>query len=232
MTTKEINVPPRAMATQLRMSYEAYYQWCDEDVHAEWVNGEVIVHMPPIDVHQLVLNFLNHLLDLYVDSLALGKVFIAPFEMRLRSERSARQPDIFVVIGENQARLSRERMDGSADLVVEIISTDSVRRDRHDKFHEYRRAGVREYWIIDPRPGRGRADFYRLDEQGEYDLYATEDNERVESTAIPGFWLRPNWLWVESKPKLMAAFYEILSPEQREQLRASLESDAPPASQG
>lgn len=231
MTTPEINTPPRAMTAPLQMSYETYYQWCDEDVHAEWVDGEVIVHMPPIDVHQLVLNFLNRLLSEYVEFFDLGKVFIAPFEMRLRSERSARQPDIFVVIGGNQARLSRERMDGPADLVAEVISTDSVRRDRHDKFHEYRRAGVREYWIIDPRPGRNRADFYRLDEQGEYELYATEDDERVESAAVPGFWLSPNWLWVESRPKLMTAFYEILSPEQREQFRASLESGAPPASE-
>ena len=136
-----------------------------------------------------------------------------------------RQPDILVVTTEGLGRLSRERLEGSADLVVEIVSRrerpsrDSVRRDRHDKLHEYRRAGVREYWVVDPRPGRNRADFYRLDAAGEYELYATDEDERVASAVLPGFWLRPSWLWLESKPPVMTAFLEILSPEQRERFR-------------
>jgi len=201
------------------MSYAEYIAWADEDVHAEWVDGEVIVQMPPYDVHQIVLNFLNHLLHLYVEFQELGVVLIAPFEMRLLSEKSARQPDILVVTSENLGRLSRERLEGPADLVVEIVSRDSVRRDRHDKLHEYRRAGVREYWVVDPRPGRNRADFYRLDAAGEYELYATDEDERVTSAVLPGFWLRPAWLGLESKPPVMTAFLEILSPEQRERFR-------------
>lgn len=131
----------------------------------------------------------------------------------------ARQPDILVVTTESLGRLSRERLEGPADLVVEIVSRDSVRRDRHDKLHEYRRAGVREYWVVDPRPGRNRADFYRLDAAGEYELYATDEDERVASAVLPGFWLRPSWLWLESKPPVMTAFLEILSLEQRERFR-------------
>lgn len=225
MTTKEIAVTQRVLEPP-RMSYEAYLEWWAEDVHAEWVNGEVVVHMPPYDVHQLVLNFLNRLLAEYVEFMGLGEVFVAPFEMRLRTEtvNSARQPDIFVVVGPSRERVSRERLDGPADLVVEIVSRDSVRRDRHDKFHEYRQAGVREYWIVDPRPGRDRADFYRLDAAGQYELYATEDDERVTSAVLPGFWLRPSWLWPPSRVPVMAAFFEIcgLSPEQREEIEKLL----------
>lgn len=201
------------------MSYAEYIAWADEDVHAEWVDGEVIVQIPPYDVHQIVLNFLNHLLHLYVEFQQLGVVLIAPFEMRLLSEKSARQPDILVITTEDLGRLSRERLEGPAGLVVEIVSRDSVRRDRHDKLHEYRRAGVREYWVVDPRPGCNRADFYRLDAAGEYELYATDEDERVTSAVLPGFWLRPAWLWLESKPPVMTVFLEILSPEQRERFR-------------
>lgn len=208
------------------MSYEAYLKWWSEDVHAEWVDGEVVVHMPPYDVHQLVLNFMNRLLAEYVEFMGLGEVFVAPFEMRLRTEtvNSARQPDIFVVVGSSREKVSRERLDGPADLVVEIVSRDSVRRDRHDKFHEYRQAGVREYWIVDPRPGRDRADFYRLDAAGQYELYATEDDERVTSAVLPGFWLRPSWLWPPSRVPVMAAFFEIcgLTPEQRQEIEQLL----------
>lgn len=218
MTTRQASATT-AEPQRLHMSYDEYIAWADEDVHAEWVDGEVIVQMPPYDVHQIVLNFLNHLLHLYVEFQELGVVLIAPFEMRLLSEKSARQPDILVITTENLGRLSRERLEGPADLVVEIVSRDSVRRDRHDKLHEYRRAGVREYWVVDPRPGRNRADFYRLDAAGEYELYATDEDERVTSAVLPGFWLRPAWLWLESKPPVMTVFLEILSPEQRERFR-------------
>ena len=54
---------------------------------------------------------------------------------------------------------------------------------------------MREYWLVDPRPNKQRADFFRLDAAGEYELYGTEDDERVESQVLPGFWLRPAWLW-------------------------------------
>jgi Uma2 family endonuclease len=81
---------------------------------------------------------------------------------------------------------------------------------------------VREYWIIDPRPGRRRADFYRLDDAGDYELFATDEDDRVESAVLPGFWLRPSWLWMESRPRVIVAFLEILSPEQREKFRGLL----------
>ena len=222
MTTGDIlivtgNAPPR-----LRMSYEEYYAWADEDTHAEWVDGEVIVHMPPFDIHQTLLNFLNRLLAEYAEFEALGVVFIAPFEMRLPAQKSARQPDILVIKHENLDRLSRERLDGPADLVVEIVSGDSVRRDRQEKYSEYQDAGVPEYWVIDSRPGRNRADFYRLDEERRYALVGTDNDEWVGAAVLPGFRLRPSWLWQESLPSVRMALFEILSPEQRERYRQSL----------
>ena len=222
MTTGDIQTATSHAPPRLRMSYEEYYAWADEDIHAEWVDGEVIVHMPPFDIHQTLLNFLNRLLAEYVEFEALGGVFIAPFEMRLLAQKSARQPDILVVKSENLARLSRERLEGPADLVVEIISGDSVRRDRQEKYREYQAAGVREYWVIDSRPGRNRADFYQLDEQGQYVLVGTEDDEWVESAVLPGFRLRPSWLWQENFPSARLALFEIFSPEQRERYRQSL----------
>jgi Uma2 family endonuclease len=179
--------------TRLKMSYEEFLAWADEDTYAEWVDGEVIIPMPPGNIHQITLGFLYKLLSLFVDSFNLGHVGIAPFEVKL--PHSSREPDIFYIATENLDRLTEERLVGPPDLIVEIISPDSVHRDRRDKFKEYCEAGVREYWVVDPRPGKQLADFFRLDEQGEYNLYATEDDERVESLVLSGFWLRPAWLW-------------------------------------
>lgn len=222
MTTGDIQIVTGHAPPRLRMSYEEYYAWADEDTHAEWVDGEVIVHMPPFDIHQTLLNFLNRLLAEYIEFEGLGVVFIAPFEMRLPAQKSARQPDILVIRRENLDRLSRERLDGPADLVVEIVSGDSVRRDRQEKYREYQDAGVPEYWVIDSRPGRNRADFYRLDEEGQYALVGTDDDKWVESAVLPGFRLRPSWLWQENLPSVRMALFELLSSEQRDRYRQSL----------
>lgn len=184
-------------SSHLKMSYEEFLAWSDEDTHAEWDAGlgEVIISMPPRNIHQITLSFLHRLLALFVDLFDLGIVSIAPFEVKLKPGGSAREPDIFFVSTENLNRLTEERLVGPPDLIIEIISPDSVGRDRNTKFKEYAEAGVREYWLVDPRPGKQRADFFRLDQNGQYTLHATEDDERVESLTLPGFWLRPVWLW-------------------------------------
>jgi Uma2 family endonuclease len=220
MTTGEIEIRATHAPPRRPITYEAFLEWLDEDVHAEWVDGKVIVHMPATDRHQLTLGFIQALLLLYVSRLKLGRVFTAPFPMRLKDIPSQREPDLMVVVNEHLARVQRQYLDGPADLVVEIVSNDSVRRDRHEKLREYERAGVTEYWVIDPRVGRQRADFYRLNEHGGYDLFATEDDERVEIAVLPGFWLRPSWLWQDATVDFLQAYLEIrgLTAEQAAQI--------------
>ena len=67
-----------------------------------------------------------------------------------------------------KVELTPERLLGPADLVVELISDNSVTRDRRDKFGEYAAAGVPEYWLFDPRPHRQTAAFFHLTEEGSY----------------------------------------------------------------
>ena len=65
----------------LEDEYEEFSEWADEDTRSEWVEGEVIIHMPPKNAHQNVVEFLYELLSLFVRLLNLGKVRIAPFEI-------------------------------------------------------------------------------------------------------------------------------------------------------
>jgi Uma2 family endonuclease len=223
MLTKDVLRPVEIQAPQ-KMSYEAFLEWADEDTFAEWVDGEVILFMSVKRIHQKTLSFLYALLQLFTRFYNLGEVYEAPYPVLLRGGRSHREPDIFFVSSQNLHRLSDDGLKGPADLAIEIISDDSVQRDRRDKFKEYREAGVREYWIIDPRPGKQRADFYQLDDNGNYDLVATEDDERVESAVLLGFWLRPAWLWQIDEISPLEAFYEIrgLSAEQIRQVELLL----------
>jgi Uma2 family endonuclease len=216
-------------ATRLRMSYEEFLNWSDEDTHAEWVDGEVIVFMPAKTNHQEVITFLYYLLRYFVDLFDLGKVLVAPLEMKPDPSANAREPDILFVAKENLDRLNNDRLAGPADLIVEVVSGDSVYRDRDDKYREYREAGVREYWVLDPRPRKRRADFYALNENGDYVLFATEEDERVESRVLPGFWIKPFWLWPPSPVNVITAFYEIrgLTAEQIDQIQRLLRGDTP-----
>ena len=83
--------------------------------------------------------------------------------------------------------------------------------------------------MIDPRDGRRRADFFRLVAEGRYELFATEDDARVESTVLPGFWLNPAWLWEAEERDPLLTLMEVrgLSAEAAAQVRALLAG--PPA---
>jgi Uma2 family endonuclease len=194
------------------MSYEEYLAWAGEDVHAEWVNGEVIVQKPPKEPHQRVVAFLLQLMGLFIQLFRLGELLPAPFEMRAVPDGPARQPDLLFVAREHLDRLSAERLTGPADLVVEVISDDSVARDRADKFYEYQDAGVREYWILDSRPGRERADFYVLDDKGRYRPVPIDPNGRYHSTVLPGLWLEVDWVLAEP-PDVLQALAQVVGPE-------------------
>jgi len=208
-----VSVAQPGQAQRLRMSYEEYLAWADEDVHAEWVSGEVIVQMPPKLRHQRVVKFLLELLDLFAQLFRLGAVLCAPFEMRATPDGPAREPDLLFVAQEHLARLTEARLSGAADLVVEVISDDSVSRDRADKFYEYQSAGVQEYWIIDPRPGYERVDFYVLDGKGRYRPIPVDTDGRYRSTVIPGFWFEVAWVLSEEPPNVLQALGQIVGPE-------------------
>ena len=192
------------------MSYEAYLR-SEESVRSEWVDGEVIVYMPPKAEHQRILAFLERLLALFVNLKGLGEVNIAPFEVKLWEEGPSREPDIFFVSQASRSKFSPERFSGAPELAVEIISPSSLLIDRDVKFREYEHSGVKEYWVIDSRPEKTRADFFKLDDTDRYELFATETEETSE--VVEGFWLRPEWLWQPDLNPFLKALSEIVGKE-------------------
>src|SRR4029453_14532457 len=148
---------------------------------------------PPKQPHQIVVAFLLRLLGQFIELFRLGVLLPAPFEMRAIPEGPAREPDLLFVAREHLDRFTEARPRGPAGLGVEVISDDSVAQDRADKFYEYQAAGVQEYWILDPRPGCTRADFYVLDGQGRYQPVPVNPDGRYYSTVLSGFWLQVDW---------------------------------------
>jgi Uma2 family endonuclease len=213
---------------RLPMSYEEFLTWSGENVHAEWIGGEVIIFMPPKKIHQEIVGFLHNLITLFVNLFDLGVVLTAPFEMHVSPDGPAREPDLLFVARNHLDRLTPERLAGPADLIVEVVSDESVHRDRVDKFYEYQGNGIREYWIIDPREGKQRADFYYLAPEGRYQAVLPDDDGKYHSSVLPGFWFRPDWLWADELPDPLLALAEVrgLSPEATASLRAMLAGES------
>lgn len=174
-----------------KMTYEEFLAWADEDTLAEWVDGDVVVTSPASFEHQQIVNLLVSTMRPFVETHQLGVVLSAPFQMRV-GERG-REPDLLFLRNEHRDRLKPTYLDGPADLIVEVVSPESVSRDRGDKFIEYEAAGVEEYWLVDPR--RKVAEFYRLDAQGRYQIVLSGETGEFHSTVVPGFRVRVEWFW-------------------------------------
>lgn len=196
---------PAMEPLRLRMSYDEFLEWADEDTLAEWENGEVVMASPASDRHQDVAGFLSAILRIVVENAQSGIVRTAPFQMKLES--SGREPDILFVSQAHQEQMEKTYLDGPADLVVEIISLESVARDRETKFVEYEAAGIPEYWLIDPL--RNWAEMYRLDDHGCYSPAFSGRQGDYESPQLPGFRLRVDWLWQHPLPPVLDVLREL-----------------------
>lgn len=185
--------PPASEA----ITYEEFLKWADEDTLAEWVDGKIVMTSPASNEHQDISSFLTAILRIYTELRSLGVIRAAPFQMKMEN---GREPDLLFVANAHLDRLKPTYLNGPADLVVEIISPESVGRDRGEKFTEYEAGGVLEYWLIDPQ--RRWAEFYHL-RNGRYHLaYAGEEGD-YHALVLPGFWLRVEWLWPQTMPPVL-----------------------------
>ena len=114
----------------------------------ELSDGYLEVLPMPGKSHQRIAVFLFNLLREHVEGSGLGEVLIAPYPIRLWPGK-VREPDIVVALGTKADQLGEEIGD-APDLVVEVLSKDR-QRDLVVKRREYAKAGIREYWLIDPR---------------------------------------------------------------------------------
>ena len=183
------------------ISYERFLETVEEDVRAEWVEGKIFKMSPPSDRHQNISRFLSALLSHHAEAFDLGAVRPAPFQMKTGEALPGREPDLLFVAKANLGRLKKNRLEGPADLAVEIISPESRARDRGEKFYEYEQGGVTEYWLIDP--DREQAEFYRLDARGIYQLVPLEEGA-FESLVLSGLKLDASWFWQDPLPTLLS----------------------------
>ncbi len=202
LETVETTQPQSNAATNRGyVTFEEYLEQSSDTRICEWIDGEIITMPGASFEHQTLSKFLVTILNLFVTQKDLGEIVYSPFAMKLESQRRGREPDILFIGKEKIHLIKKNYLDGAADLAIEIISPESIGRDRGEKFIEYESAGIREYWLIDPE--RKQAEFYRLNAEGFYQLIQTPEGV-FQSEVLPEFFLRVEWLWQAQLPTLQA----------------------------
>lgn len=143
------------LLNEQRYSFADYDTW-DESVRSEIIEGMIYDQATPSISHQRVSGEIfaqlhNFLTDKPCQVFA-APVSVCPFASRDSEESeisTVLEPDIIVVCDED--KIKEKGIWGAPDLVVEIISPSSMRRDSLTKFNLYMKAGVREYWLVDPK---------------------------------------------------------------------------------
>lgn len=205
MSHATTDLAEKSPSAPLRMTEPEYEAWAfAQEFETEWVDGEVIMMSPISSEHDDLQRWLVALLDVFAKRMKLGRAKGPQFQVRL-PHPSRREPDVLFISESRVGNLRRTHFIGAPDLAIEIISPESQSRDRREKYLEYESAGVREYWIVDPLSQRVEA--YSL-QDGKYQLIPEREG-RIASAVVPGWYVKPQWLWQKDLPDVLEILGEL-----------------------
>jgi Uma2 family endonuclease len=187
------------------VSEDVYYS-LDEDSGWQYLGGE-LVREPASFVHEDISDFLRTLVRIYLSERGGGIAVGGRFPMRLDPKWSP-EPDLQVVREERRHLITAQRLEGPADLVIEIASSSDPRIDLRRKLPRYREARIPEIWMIDPYEKSLRVETFTGGCAGGYDTRILAAG-RLASTVLPGFWIEVGWLWQEPLPPPLACLRQI-----------------------
>jgi len=166
-------------------TYEDYRRLPDDGWRYEIIEGELYMSPAPDPIHQdSGLEMAAAFRDFGKKHEA-GKAYVAPIDVILSNLASPVQPDVLFIRKERLHIVKRGRIEGAPDIIAEILSPSNWLTDRREKFQLYAKAGVLEYWIVNPQ---GRTiELFALRE-GRYDLIGKYGiGETVRSEILAGF---------------------------------------------
>ena len=160
--------------TSIKYTVRDYMSIPDGDERRfELIDGELMLAPAPVPTHQRIVLRLLYILIEFVERNQLGEVFTSPIDVVL-SEHHVVQPDILFISSERLHIIGDRNVQGAPDLVIEVLSPSTTKRDRVLKSSSYLRFGVPEYWIVDPaertievmRAGQTKFDTLRVYTEG------------------------------------------------------------------
>jgi len=133
-----------------KLTYDDYLLFPEDDGRRhEILDGEHYVTAAPFFRHQLVASRLQNRIGPWVEARGLGVAVFARVDVLL-SPYDVAQPDLLFISRERAGIITKKNLQGAPDLVVEIFSESTRRRDGGIKLERYDRFGVGEYWMVDP----------------------------------------------------------------------------------
>jgi Uma2 family endonuclease len=168
-----------------RMTVADYLGTPETNKPQELVYGILREPPAPLYGHQATVTQITALLNDFVRRTKLGAVCVSPVDVVLDRERAlVLQPDIIFVSAE-RAHIISNQVWGAPDLVVEVLSPRTAKRDRTRKLEWYREYGVKEFWLVDDHAGE--ITVIRLDKGGEPGGRTYRGPQRLCSRVLPGF---------------------------------------------
>lgn len=171
------------LTAEKKYTYEDYLKTPD-DRRYELIEGELLMSPSPVTRHQSIVLLLASEISGHVRKKGLGQVFISPCDV-VFDNFNVLQPDILFISSERLHIITEKNIQGAPDLIIEVLSDNSVYRDTIQKKRLYSKFGVKEYWIV--APDDCLIEVYTLKAEGEYQLkktYLLEDT--IESEVIEG----------------------------------------------
>jgi Uma2 family endonuclease len=160
------------MVSKTRMTASEFFQLPETNTPTELIDGELTMSPSPVYQHQFVSGELFTLLKKLIPN---GVVLYAPMDVHL-DEINVVQPDILWVSDSSRCTLEGQHLYGPPDLVIEIFSPGTVKRDKKDKYLLYERAGVLEYWMVDPIEQYVEVCILKNGEYVRQDVYGPDDS--------------------------------------------------------
>lgn len=139
-----------APSTQIRkLTYEDFAEFPEDGMRHEILDGEHYMSPAPSTAHQRVAMRLSAILWTHCQRARAGEVFAAPFDVLL-SAHDIVEPDLIFISAARAGILTDKNIEGAPDLLVEIVSPGTGKRDETLKRQRYEALGVAEYWLIHP----------------------------------------------------------------------------------
>lgn len=169
-----------------KVKRQEFYDLIHENINAEFINGEIILHSPVMRRHWRISSALSARMISHVEENDLGEVGVEKVMIRLT--RNDYKPDIvFFTKAKSNLFTEQQLLFPAPDLIVEILSESTKVYDRTIKFEDYARHDVKEYWIIDPEK---KCIEQYINQNNTYELYQKLTHKGLlQSIAMDGFFL-------------------------------------------
>jgi Uma2 family endonuclease len=171
------------------MTYKEFAELPDDGKRYELIEGELILNASPVTRHQQIVRRILASLDRYFMDHGGGEVFVSPLDVVLADD-VVLEPDLMVIRSERMSIVAKKNIQGAPNIVIEVLSESTRRKDQIIKRKLYERFGIDEYWLVDPDH-----DNFTIYRRSGTAFARVEAAGTITSPLLPGFTLDVNNLF-------------------------------------